>query len=106
MLNRRFMAPVTLIVLVLATVDFIQVALADPTSDPRPAATQPARPAQPLPPAAAAMPRLPVTEQMGISQPGSESRQEPEVVRPTSPARATEPNPRAVIDWLLHPSTR
>ena len=106
MLNRRFMAAVTLIVLGLATVDVIDVALAEPTSDPRPAATQPAPASPPLPPAAAAMPKLPVTEQMGISQPGSESRQETDVVRPTSPARATEPDPRAVIDWLLNLSTR
>lgn len=106
MLNRHFLAPITLIVLVLATVDFIEVALADPTSDPRAAGTQPAPASQPLPPAAAAMPKLPVTEQTEISQPRNESRPQPDVVRPTSPAGAAEPDPRAVIDWLLNPSTR
>ena len=106
MRNCRFMAPVTLIVLVLATVDFIEVALAEPTSDSHPVATQPAPASQPLPPAAAAMPRLPVPERTEISQPTNESRPQTGIVRPTSPAGAREPDPRAVIDWLLNPSTR
>ena len=83
-----------------------KVTLADPKSDPRATATQQAPTGQPLPPAAAAMPRLPVTERMEISEPTNESRPPTEVVRPASPAGGTEPDPRAVIDWLLNPATR
>ena len=100
----------------------LKVALADPTTAPvaavtrEPGEVKPLLPkeeaipssaaaARPLPAAAAAMPRVPVTEPAGPSPSGSESRPAPEVVRPRSPAVSTE-DPRSVIDWLLNRGRR
>jgi hypothetical protein len=84
----------------------LKVALADPTSPPAAAAAKAPPELKPVPSAAAAMPRLPVTEQTAVAPSGSQSREQPEVVRPGTPAASTAPDPRAVIDWLLHPATR